>query len=137
MEGYRKHRVLFDRLGATIIAASVDLLEDMRLLAEGKHFPKREKNMGFTICYGVTRELADCLGAYWYDHEKNKDTPYIMGADKDYMQPAEFIIDCEINKVISCAYSDGGLGRMDAGDVVGVLSSIQNMKDEMPHVWSW
>ena len=59
------------------------------------------------------------------------------GADKDYMQPAEFIIDCEINKVISCAYSDGGLGRMDAGDVVGVLSSIQNMKGEMPHVWSW
>ena len=53
------------------------------------------------------------------------------------MQPAEFIIDCEINKVISCTYSDGGLGRMDAGDVVGVLSSIQNMKDEMPHVWSW
>ena len=70
-------------------------------------------------------------------HEKNKDTPYIMGADKDYMQPAEFIIDCKINKVISCAYSDGGLGRMDAGDVVGVLSNIQNMKDEVPHVWSW
>ena len=56
-----------------------------------------------------------------------------MGADKDYMQPAEFIIDCEINKVISCVYSDGGLGRMDAGD----LSTIHNMKDEMPHVWSW
>ena len=60
-----------------------------------------------------------------------------MGADKDYMQPAEFIIDCEINKVISCAYSDCGLGRMDAGDVEGGLSSIENMKDEMPHVWSW
>ena len=29
MEGYRKHRVLFDRFGATIIAASVDELEDM------------------------------------------------------------------------------------------------------------
>ena len=85
MEGYRKHRVLFDRLGATIIAASVDLLEDMRFLAEGKSFPKREKYMGFTICYGVTRELADSLGAYWYDHEKNKDAPYIRGADKDYM----------------------------------------------------
>ena len=31
--------------------------------------------MGFNFCYGVTRELADSLGAYWYDHEKNKDTP--------------------------------------------------------------
>ena len=102
MEGYRKHRVLFDRLGATIITASVDEFEDMRLLTEGERFPKREKNMGFTICYGVTGELADSLGAYWYDHEKNKDIPYIMVADKDYIQPAEFIIDCEINKVISC-----------------------------------
>ena len=72
MEGYRKHRVLFDRLGTTIIAASVDLLEDMRFFAEGKRFPKREKYMGFTICYGVTRELADSLGAYWNDHEKIK-----------------------------------------------------------------
>ena len=79
MEGYRKNRVLFDRLGATIIAASVDLLEDMRLLAEGKHFPKREKNMGFTICYGVTCELADSLGAYWYDHEKKSYTLYYVG----------------------------------------------------------
>ena len=137
MEGYRKHRVLFDRLGETIIAASVDELEDMRLLEEGKRFPNREKEMGFNLCYGVTRELADSLGAYWYDHEKGKDTPYIMGADKDYMQPAEFIIDCELKKVISCAYSDGGLGRIDAGDVVGVLSTIQNIKDEMPHVWFW
>ena len=68
---------------------------------------------------------------------KKKDASYIMGADKDYMQPAEFIIDCEINKVISCDYSVGGLGRMDARDVVGVLSTIQNMKDEVPHVWSW
>ena len=49
----------------------------------------------------------------------------------------EFIIDCELNKVLSCAYSDGGLGRMDAGDDVGVLSTIQNMKDDMSHVWSW
>ena len=109
----------------------------MRLLAEGKHFPKREKNMGFTICYGVTRELADSLGAYWYDHEENMDTPYIIGADKDYMHSAEFIIECEKNKVISCAYCDGRLGRMDAGVVVGVLIIIQNMKDEMHHVWFW
>ena len=70
MEGYRKYRVLFDRLGATIVAASVDELGDMRLLAEGKRFPIREKEMGFNFCYGVTRELADSLVASWYDHEK-------------------------------------------------------------------
>ena len=46
----------------------------MRLLAEGKRFPKLEKDMGFNICYGVTRKLADSLGAYWYDHEKKHPT---------------------------------------------------------------
>ena len=99
LEGYRKHRVLFERLEATIIAASVDGIEDMKLLAEGKRFPNREKEMGFHLCYGVSRELANTLGAYWYDHELGKDKSYILGADKDYMQPAEFIIDCKLKKL--------------------------------------
>ena len=53
------------------------------------------------------------------------------------MQPAEFVIDCNIKKVIHCTYSDGGMGRMDAGDVVGFLSGIEDKRDEVPHVWSW
>jgi len=65
LEGYRKHRVLFERLGAANIAAIVDKLEDMRFLTEGKRFPKREKEMGFNFCYGVTREISDSLGTYW------------------------------------------------------------------------
>ena len=31
----------------------------------------------------------------------------ILGEDKDYMQPAEFVIDHNLKKVISCTYSDG------------------------------
>ena len=60
----------------------------------------------------------------------------ILGEDKDYMQPAEFVIDHNLKKVISCTYSDGGVGRMNAEDVVGLLSGIQDRKDEFPHVWS-
>jgi len=117
--------------------ASVDNLDDTRLLAEGKCFPNREKEMPFTLCYGVTHEIAKSVGAYWYDHSEGKDKYYFMGASKDFMQPAEFVIDCNLKKVISCTYSDGGLGRMDAGDVVGLLSGIQDRKAEFPHVWSW
>ena len=84
-----------------------------------------------------TQSLWQSIGAYWYDHEEGKDKYYIMGASKDYMQPAEFVIDCNLNKVISCTYTDGGVGRMNAGDVVGLLSGIQDRKDEVPHVWSW
>ena len=93
--------------------------------------------MPFTFCYGVTPEIAQMLGAYWYDHAEGKDKDYFMGASKDYMQPAEFVIDCNLKKVISCTYSDGGVGRMNAEDVVGLLSGIQDRKDEFPHVWSW
>jgi len=99
----------------------VDSLEDTKLAAEGKRFPNREKAMPFTFCYGVTPEIAETLGAFWYNHAEGKDKYYYMGASKDYMQPAEFVIDCNLNKVISCVYSDGGLGRMDAGDVVGFI----------------
>ncbi len=115
----------------------MDSLEDTKPLAEGKCFPGRGKEMPFSLCHGVTHELAESIGAYWYDHEEGKDKYYIMGASKDYMQPAEFVIDCNLNKVISCTYTDGGVGRMNAGDVVGLLSGIQDRKDEVPHVWSW
>ena len=93
--------------------------------------------MPFTFCYGVTPEIAQTLGAYWYDYAEGKDKYYFMGESKDYMQPAEFVIDCNLKKVISCTYSDGGVGRMNEGDVVGLLSGIQDRKDEFPHVWSW
>ncbi len=115
----------------------MDSLEDTKLAAEGKCFPNRGKAMPFTFCYGVSPEIAETLGAYWYYHAEGKDKYYILGEDKDYMQPAEFVIDCNIKKVIHCVYSDGGMGRMDAGDVVGFLSGIEDKRDEVPHVWSW
>jgi hypothetical protein len=91
-EGYRKHSILFERLGASIVAASVDSLDDTKLLADGKCFPNRGKAMPYTFCYGVTTEIAQTLGAYWYYHSEGKDKYYIMGVSKDYMQPAEFCI---------------------------------------------
>ena len=72
MEGYRKYRVLFEKLGASIIAASVDSIIDMKLVSEGKRFPNREKEIKFHICYGVNKDLANKLGAYWYDHGTGK-----------------------------------------------------------------
>ena len=119
------------------MTASVDTADEMKLVAEGKCFPKREKAMPFTVCHGVTHEISKTVGAFWYNHEEGKDKNYIAGESKDYMQPAEFVIDCTLKKVILSAYSDGGLGRIDAGDLVGWLSGIQNRRDEFPHVWSW
>ena len=129
--------MFFLSLGASIVVASVDSLDDTKLMAEGKCFPNRGKAMPFTFCHGVTPEISQTVGAFWYNHAEGKDKYYYMGASKDFMQPAEFVIDCDLKKVILCAYSDGGAGRMDAGDVVGFLSGIQDRKGEFPHVWSW
>ena len=124
LEGYRKYRVLFEKLDVSIIAASVDSLEDTKRLWNGEKFPYSGKEMGFTLCYGVDKKTSDMLGAYW-NHNDN------------FMQPAEFVIDCYSGKIVICAYSDGGLGRMDAGDVIGVLSGIEKRREEFPHVWPW
>ena len=129
--------MLFESLGASIVTASVDNADEMKLLAEGKCFPNREKAMPFTVCHGVTHEISQTVGAYWYNHAEGKNKDYIAGESKDYMQPAEFVIDCNLKKVISCTYTDGGYGRMNAGDVVGLLCGIQDRKHEFPHVWSW
>ena len=124
LEGYRKYRVLFEKLDVSIIAASVDSLEDTKRLWNGEKFPYSGKEMGFTLCYGVDKKTSDMLGAYW-NHNDN------------FMQPAEFVINCYSGKIVICAYSDGGLGRMDAGDVIGVLSGIEKRREEFPHVWPW
>ena len=82
---YRKHSVIFERLGASIVTANVDSLEDTKLAAEGKCFPNRGKAIPFTFCYGVTPEIAQTLGAYWYYHAEQKDKYYYMGASKYFM----------------------------------------------------
>ena len=124
LEGYRKYRVLFEKLDVSIIAASVDSLEDTKRLWNGENFPYSGKEMGFTLCYGVDKKTSDMLGAYW-NHNDN------------FMQPAEFVIDGNSGEILICSYSDGGLGRIDAGDVIGHFSGIEKRKEEFPHVWPW
>jgi hypothetical protein len=60
-------------------------------------------------------------------HKTNLSPRSSLYPDQNYSQ----------KKVILCANSDGGIGCMDAGDVVGFLSVIQNRREEFPHVWSW
>ena len=72
LEGYRKHNLLFESLGASIVTASVDTADEMRLVAEGKCFPKREKAMPFTVCHGVTHEISKTVGAFCTIMKKEK-----------------------------------------------------------------
>tara|TARA_Y100001968_G_C18970012_1_gene531856 strand:+ start:304 stop:471 length:168 start_codon:yes stop_codon:yes gene_type:complete len=53
------------------------------------------------------------------------------------MQPAEFLIENRRGTIVLMSYSDGGLGRIDAQDVVGIVASREDMKNEIPHIWAW
>lgn len=99
MVGFEKLKAELDALGARIFAASVDPIEKAREVAAEVSFP---------VGYGVTREIADKLGAWWEDR-------------RSIIQPAEFLLGAD-GKVVASSYSDGPIGRIDAADVIKVIN---------------
>ena len=99
MAGFEKERPALEAIGAKVVAASVDPLEKARETAAKVSYP---------IGYGVSREIADKLGAWWEER-------------RGIVQPAEFIVGRD-GKVIASSYSSGPLGRIDAADVVKLIN---------------
>ncbi len=94
-----------DELGVEIIAASVD---DAEMAAEV------QVDLDFPVAYGVTREQADSIGAWWEDR-------------RSIVQPSEFILDGS-GKVVSSTYSSGPIGRLDAADAMKLIKFIESQK---------
>lgn len=105
MGGFASSKAEFDKLNVKVVAASVDPLDKAQEVANELNFP---------VGYGVTRDIADKLGSWWEDR-------------RQIIQPSEFILNAE-NKVMACSYSDGPLGRIDAGDVVRMVNFYQSQK---------
>jgi peroxiredoxin len=103
--GFRDKRSELEALGAKIVAASVDPIDKAREVAN---------EVGFPVGYGVTRAMADALGAFWEER-------------RQIVQPSEFVLDAT-GKVIASSYSDGPLGRIDAADVVRMLTRLAQQK---------
>ncbi len=89
------------------MAASADSAEKAREVANEVSFP---------VAHGVTREIADGLGAWWGDQP-----------DPGIIQPSEFIVDRH-GKIVHSSYSSGPLARMDAGDVINMIRRIEKYK---------
>lgn len=68
--------------------------------------------MSFPIAYGVTREIAARLGAWWEDR-------------RQFIQPSEFLLGPE-GKVVFSSYSDGPLGRIDSADVLKIVNFLNS-----------
>lgn len=105
MGGFASSKAEFDKLNVKVVAASVDPLDKAQEVANELNFP---------VGYGVTRDIADRLGSWWEER-------------RQIIQPSEFILNAE-NKVMASSYSDGPLGRIDAGDVVRLVNFYQSQK---------
>lgn len=89
-----------------VVASSVDPIDKAQEVADEVNFP---------IGYGLTKDTADLLGSWWEDR-------------RQIIQPSEFIIDAESNKIIAASYSDGPLGRIDSADVVKMVNFYESRK---------
>ena len=89
-----------------VVASSVDPIDKAQEVADEVNFP---------IGYGLTKDTADLLGSWWEDR-------------RQIIQPSEFIIDAESNKIIATSYSDGPLGRIDSADVVKMVNFYESRK---------
>jgi peroxiredoxin len=100
-----KHRMELESLGAKIIAASADSEEHGKEFAQGVAFP---------VAFGVTREDADRLGAWWGEQRHN-------------IQPAEFLISRD-GTVLHSLYASGPVGRMAPDDLVRLFTRMAAME---------
>ena len=103
MVGFAENKAELDNLGISVVAASIDTEDKSKEVADEVNFPVGE---------GVSREIADALGSWWEDH-------------RSIIQPSEFILGPD-NKVIASSYSDGPLGRMQADDMVKLVSFYES-----------
>ena len=103
MAGFQKHKAELDAAGVAVAAASVDPLDKAQEVAA---------EVGFPVGYGVTRAAADALGAFWEER-------------RQIIQPSQFVLGPG-DKIVACTYSDGPLGRIDAGDVVKLVAFLES-----------
>jgi peroxiredoxin len=105
LAGFAKSRRDFESAGATIVAVSVDALDKAQEVAREVKFP---------IGYGVTREMADLVGAWW-------------DPGRSIVQPAEFIVGSD-GKVLSSTYSSGPIGRVEPADALKLIRLYASRK---------
>jgi len=105
LAGFNAVKKELDALSAKVVAASVDPIDKAREVAREVSFP---------IGYGVTRDIANTLGAWWEDR-------------RSIIQPSEFMVGAD-NKIIVSSYSDGPLGRIEGVDVVKLIRFYESRK---------
>ncbi len=105
MVGFEKEKAELDVLGIKVVAASVDDEDKAKEVADEVSFP---------VGFSATQADGDSIGAWW-------------GDTRGIIQPSEFVIG-EDGKVVSATYSSGPIGRVNAADVVKLVTFYEKRK---------
>jgi peroxiredoxin len=98
LAGFEQAKQDLERVGARVVAASVDPLDKAKEVAAELSYP---------MAYGVTRADADRIGGWWEER-------------RSIIQPSQFVVGAD-GKVIASTYSSGPIGRIEPGDVVKLI----------------
>jgi len=97
----------FDKLGVSILAASVDPQDKATEVQEALQYP---------VAYGVTHDQGDSIGSWWEDR-------------RAIVQPSEFILN-ESGIVVSATYSTGPVGRLMPDDALKLIKFVDAQKSK-------
>lgn len=101
LTGYEKRRAAFLAEGVSIVAGTVDTMEQTS---------KVSRELGFPVAYGMTRSDGDAIGSWWEEQ-------------RDHIQPSEFVIS-KSGKVIMSTYSNSPIGRMDPAEALTLIKYL-------------
>lgn len=83
----------------------MDAREDTLRVADSLPFP---------VCYGVTREQGDRIGAWWEER-------------RGHIQPSEFLVTGK-GRILSSTYSSSPVGRMDPEETLALVRMLASRK---------
>ncbi len=100
-----------EALGCTIVAASVDALEQANEMME-------KSGANFDFAYGVTQKESETVGAWW-----------TVDQHGGYIQPSEFLLG-RGGVVLGSMYASGPVGRMGADEALRLISNRERRRLE-------
>ena len=110
MAAYEAQKAELEALDCTVIAASVDTLENAQEMVE-------KSGASFDFAYGVTQAEAESFGAWWSEDRGG------------YVQPAEFLIG-RGGVVLGSMYASGPVGRMGADEALRQITNRERRRKE-------
>ncbi len=109
MAAYEEKKAELEELGAKIYAAVADSREQAEEMAS--------RGLSFPVAYGVTRDQAEGLGAWWSEDRGG------------YIQPAEFLLG-RGGVVLGSMYASGPVGRMGADEAIRLITNRERHRLE-------